>query len=123
KHAHSTVTKAIAMLGFGKNSIEWVDVDEQGRIIPESIPALDDRTILILQAGNVNGGSFDPFEKIWETVKNSNAWIHIDGAFGLCAAVADELKYLTAGIAHANSWAVDGHKTLNTPYDCGIILC
>ncbi len=122
-HAHSTVTKAIAMLGFGKKNIEWVDVDEQGRMITELIPPLDEHTILVLQAGNVNGGSFDPFDKIWERIKNSNAWIHIDGAFGLWAAVSDKLSHLTRGIEHANSWAVDGHKTLNTPYDCGIVLC
>lgn len=123
RDAHSTVLKAIAMLGFGKDKIEWVDVDEQGRIIPEQIPEPDERTILILQAGNVNSGAFDPFAKIWEKAKKSGAWIHIDGAFGLWAAAVDELKYLTKGIEYANSWAVDGHKTLNTPYDCGIALC
>ncbi len=123
KHAHSSIVKVISLLGFGKNNIEWVDVDKQGSIIPEAIPALDESSILILQAGNVNSGSFDPFDKICTKAKAANAWIHIDGAFGLWAAASKQLKHLTKGIALADSWAVDGHKTLNTPYDCGIVLC
>ncbi len=123
KHAHSTVLKAISLLGFGKENIEWVDVDESGRIIPRLVPSLDEQTILILQAGNVNGGSFDPFDEVCGKANHANAWVHIDGAFGLWAAVTRELKDFTKGIEKANSWSVDGHKTLNTPYDCGIILC
>ena len=123
KHAHSTVLKAITILGLGREKIIWVDVDEQGRILPDAIPTLDDRTILILQAGNVNSGSFDDFEKICAKAKAAGAWIHIDGAFGLWAGAVEQLKYLTKGIENATSWAVDGHKTLNTPYDSGIILC
>ena len=123
KHAHSTILKAISLIGLGKANIEWVDVDDQGRIIPELIPELDDRTILILQAGNVNSGSFDDFESICTDARAKGAWIHIDGAFGLWAAATKNFKYLTRGIELANSWAVDGHKTLNTPYDSGIVLC
>lgn len=123
KQAHSTVLKAISLLGFGLESIEWVDVDNQGRIIPELIPTLDKNTILILQAGNVNSGAFDDFETICSLAQKNNTWIHIDGAFGLWAGAVSQLKHLTKGIEKANSWAVDGHKTLNTPYDCGIILC
>ena len=123
KQAHSTVLKAIAVLGLGKENIEWVDVDNQGRIIPELIPDLDENTILILQAGNVNSGAFDDFDRICEKAKKSNSWIHIDGAFGLWAGAVETLKHLTKGMEKANSWAVDGHKTLNTPYDSGIILC
>lgn len=123
KQAHSTVLKAIGILGLGTENIEWVDVDNQGRIIAEAIPELDENTILILQAGNVNSGAFDDFETICEKAKKANSWVHIDGAFGLWAEAVEELKYLTKGIGDASSWAVDGHKTLNTPYDCGIILC
>jgi glutamate/tyrosine decarboxylase-like PLP-dependent enzyme len=123
KQIHSTVLKAIALIGLGKESIEWVDVDDQGRILPAKIPALDDRTILVLQAGNVNSGCFEDFETICAKAAKAHAWVHIDGAFGLWAAAAASLKHLTQGIALANSWSVDGHKTLNTPYDCGIILC
>lgn len=123
KQAHSTVLKAIGILGLGKENIEWVNVDKQGRIIPEEIPELDANTILVLQAGNVNSGAFDNFEIICEKAKKANTWVHIDGAFGLWAQTVNELKHLTKGIENASSWAVDGHKTLNTPYDCGIILC
>ena len=123
KHAHGTVLKAIAILGLGKDNIEWVEVDSQGRIITGEIPTLDSRSILILQAGNVNSGAFDPFEEICQKARETGAWIHIDGAFGLWAKCSDKLKHLANGIEWANSWAVDGHKTLNTPYDCGIVLC
>lgn len=121
--AHGTVLKAISILGLGKDNIEWVDADNQGRMISEQLPKLDENTILILQAGNVNTGSFDNFNEICEKAVKANAWIHIDGAFGLWAAGSENLKYLTKGIEKANSWSVDGHKTLNTPYDCGIVLC
>lgn len=123
KEVHSAVLRAIGLLGLGKENIEWVDVDAQGRIIPEKIPALDDKTVLILQAGNVNSGCFEDFEKICGMAKDANAWVHVDGAFGLWANASASLKYLTRSIGKANSWAVDGHKTLNTPYDCGIVLC
>ncbi len=123
KQAHSTILKVIGLLGIGKNNVEWVETDEQGRIRPDLIPALDDKTLLILQAGNVNSGSFDAFDEICDRANQANAWVHIDGAFGLWAEAVDSLKYLTNGIHKANSWAVDGHKTLNTPYDCGIVLC
>ncbi len=121
--AHSSVIKAIALLGFGKDNIEWVETDEQGRIIPSALPALDEHTILVLQAGNVNSGSFDPFDALCEQANKANAWVHIDGAFGLWAGAVSSLKHLTAGMEKATSWAVDGHKTLNTPYDSGIVLC
>ena len=121
--AHSTVLKAIGILGLGQENIEWVAVDNQGRIIPELIPELDENTILILQAGNVNSGAFDNFEMICEKAKKTNTWVHVDGAFGLWAGAVKELKHLTKGVEHVSSWAVDGHKTLNTPYDCGIVLC
>ena len=123
RHAHGTVLKAVALLGLGIDHIEWVEVDDQGRIIPGQIPELDDKTILILQAGNVNSGAFDSFEEICDRAKEANAWIHIDGAFGLWAAGSEKLKYLTKGIEKGDSWSVDGHKTLNTPYDSGIVLC
>jgi glutamate/tyrosine decarboxylase-like PLP-dependent enzyme len=123
RQTHSTVLKSIGLLGLGKENIEWVDVDDQGRIIPEKIPRLDDRTILILQAGNVNSGCYEDFEKICRLASDANSWVHIDGAFGLWAAAVASLKQLTKGMELANSWSVDGHKTLNTPYDCGIVLC
>ncbi len=123
KHAHSTILKGIGLMGFGKENVEWVDVDDQGRIMADQVPELDDRTILILQAGNVNSGSFDPLEELCARAREANSWVHIDGAFGLWAGAVEKLQYLTKGMEMANSWAVDGHKTLNTPYDCGIALC
>ena len=123
RQAHSTVLKAIGLLGFGKATIEWVDVDAQGRIIPEAMPVLDEKTMVILQAGNVNSGAYDPFVEVCEKSRRSGAWVHIDGAFGLWAAAVPGMEHLTAGIELADSWSVDGHKTLNTPYDCGVILC
>lgn len=123
EQAHSTVVKAITLLGFGTENVDFVKVDDQGRIRPELIPDLDSNTILILAAGNVNSGAFDDFSKICKKANEVGAWVHIDGAFGLWARATKKLAYLTEGIEYANSWAVDGHKTLNTPYDCGIISC
>lgn len=123
KHIHGAVLKAVALLGLGKSNIEYVDIDAQGRIIVDLIPELDDRTLVILQAGNVNSGSFDDFEVICKKAHDANAWVHIDGAFGLWAAATNRFKHLTKGIELANSFSMDGHKTLNTPYDNGIVLC
>ncbi|MEM6318783.1 MAG: aminotransferase class V-fold PLP-dependent enzyme [Bacteroidota bacterium] len=123
KHIHSSILKAISLAGFGKGNIEWVDCDDQGRIIPERIPELDEQTLLILQAGNVNSGAFDNFAAICRKAKEQGAWIHIDGAFGLWAGATERLRHLMAGLEFATSYAVDGHKTLNTPYDSGIIMC
>ena len=122
QHAHGTVIKTLTLLGFGDGCIEWVDVDEQGRIVPEALPNLDERTIVIAQAGNVNSGSFDPIGHICENAKNAGAWVHVDGAFGLWAAACQRLSHLTEGIEMADSLSVDAHKTLNAPYDCGIVL-
>jgi glutamate/tyrosine decarboxylase-like PLP-dependent enzyme len=123
KHAHGAVLKSISMLGLGRDNIEWVDVDDQGRMIASKVPPLDNRTILILQAGNVNSGSFDPIDEICDKAVKAGAWVHIDGAFGLWAACSGTLNYLTRGMEKANSWSVDAHKTLNTPYDNGIVMC
>ncbi|MBI9083627.1 MAG: aspartate aminotransferase family protein [Desulfobacterales bacterium] len=121
--AHSSVFKALALLGLGKDRIEKVPADDQGRIRGAKIPSLDERCILMLQAGNVNTGAFDAFEEICDRAAGSGAWVHADGAFGLWAKASNSRKYLLAGAEKADSWSVDGHKTLNTPYDCGIVLC
>jgi glutamate/tyrosine decarboxylase-like PLP-dependent enzyme len=123
RHIHGAVTKAVALLGFGLDNIEWVEGDDQGRILPEQLPDLDGSCIVLLQAGNVNSGSFDPFEEICDRANRAGAWVHIDGAFGLWAGGTKRLKHLTTGMEKAHSWSVDGHKTLNTPYDSGILLC
>ena len=77
----------------------------------------------MLQAGNVNSGAFDDFKTLCSKAKKAGAWVHIDGAFGLWAAGSQQLAHLTRGIELADSWSLDGHKTLNTPYDSGIIIC
>ncbi|MCF6220054.1 MAG: pyridoxal-dependent decarboxylase [Robiginitomaculum sp.] len=123
RQIHGTVIKAAALLGLGVDSFEWVDMDAEGRIIAENMPKLDERCIVIGQAGNVNSGAFEDFEIICKAARKAGAWVHVDGAFGLWAAATTRLKHLTKGVNLAHSWSVDGHKTLNAPYDNGIILC
>ena len=123
RHAHATVLKALALLGLGHNDIEWVDVDAQGRVTADAMPPLDSRCIVMLQAGNVNSGAFDDFRPIGEAAQRAGAWVHIDGAFGLWAAASNATRALSDGIELAQSWSIDAHKTLNTPYDGGMVLC
>ncbi|MBU2878162.1 pyridoxal phosphate-dependent decarboxylase family protein [Aliiglaciecola lipolytica] len=123
KQTHGTVVKMLNLLGFGQQQIEWVECDEQGRMRVDAIPPLDHSCILVLQAGNVCSGAFDDFQTIIPKAQAAKAWVHVDGAFGLWAAASAKFNELTKGVNLANSWSVDGHKTLNAPYDCGIILC
>ncbi len=120
---HASIKKTLSMLGFGIQNVEWVPSDEQGRAIANKIPELDSSCLLILQAGNVNTGGFDDFDHICNMANKAGAWVHIDGAFGLWAAASKSRSHLTKGIEKASSWSVDGHKTLNTPYDSGIVMC
>jgi glutamate/tyrosine decarboxylase-like PLP-dependent enzyme len=121
--SHSSIRKALAIIGIGQRQIEWVDTNQEGCLDLTKLPVLDNNTLVIVQAGNVNSGSFDPFRGVCEKAKKAGAWVHVDGAFGLWAAACASTKYLTEGIDLADSWSVDGHKTLNAPYDCGIIIC
>ncbi len=123
EQAHSSVFKALALLGLGKDRIEQVPADGQGRIDASRIPPLDARSLLVLQAGNVNTGAFDAFSEICDPARKKDAWVHVDGAFGLWVKASTGRKNLAHGVERADSWSVDGHKTLNTPYDCGIVLC
>lgn len=123
EQAHATVFKALALLGFGRNQLTIVPADDQGRIVSSAMPEPDDRTLIILQAGNVNTGAFDNFEEICTAANKKGAWVHIDGAFGLWAQCSANRRHLTKGIELADSWSLDGHKTLNTPYDCAAALC
>jgi len=123
EEAHSTVFKALSILGFGSERIEKVKSDAEGRIDYAKVPQLDNNTLLILQAGNVNTGSFDRFDILCKEAKAKDAWVHIDGAFGLWAKASEMFDNLTNSINLADSWSTDAHKTLNVPYDCGIILC
>jgi len=123
EESHASVFKALALLGIGRNEVVLVPSDSQGRLDPLHLPQPDECTVLILQAGNVNSGAFDAFSSLCSRVRDSGGWIHVDGAFGLWAAASPTLRRLTAGMDQADSWSADGHKTLNTPYDCGVILC
>jgi glutamate/tyrosine decarboxylase-like PLP-dependent enzyme len=120
--AHVTIFKALGLLGLGRNRVIKVPVDNQGRMISTKIPKVKGPTVICAQAGNVNSGSFDPIAEIADIAKSLDAWLHIDGAFGLWAAAVPEKAYLVKGIEMADSWATDAHKLLNVPYDCGIAM-
>jgi len=123
EQAHVTVFKALGLLGFGKNQIIKIPCDKEGRIIPDALPDLGKDSIVCLQAGNVNSGASDYFEQIIAPARAAGAWVHVDGAFGLWACASSRKKQLLTGVEHADSWATDGHKWLNTPYDCGMAIC
>jgi glutamate/tyrosine decarboxylase-like PLP-dependent enzyme len=117
---HVSVVKALGMLGLGRNRIVRVPADSQGRMRADLLPRIAEPTIICIQAGNVNSGAFDPAIKICDAAHASGAWVHVDAAFGLWAAVAPKRAHLFAGFEKADSWATDGHKWLNVPYDSGI---
>lgn len=119
---HITVKKALRLLGFGTARLIVAPTDAFGRIDPDRLPVLDDRTILCLQAGEVNTGEFDPFVPLIEAARKASAWVHVDGAFGLWAR-ASSRRALTDGVEAADSWTTDGHKWLNTPYDGAVAIC
>jgi glutamate/tyrosine decarboxylase-like PLP-dependent enzyme len=119
---HASVLKTLGLLGLGRKRVVRVPVDGQGRMRADAVPKLDERTILCVQAGNVNTGAFDPAAEIGPRAKEQGAWVHVDGAFGLWAATSPQYRHLTEGFALADSWATDGHKWPNIGYDCGIAL-
>jgi glutamate/tyrosine decarboxylase-like PLP-dependent enzyme len=119
---HSSLVKALGMLGLGRKRVVRVPVDAQGRLRADALPHLDGMTILCLQAGNVNTGAFDPAAAICPAARAVGAWIHVDGAFGLWAATSPEYHRWTKGFDQADSWATDAHKWPNIGYDCGIAL-
>jgi glutamate/tyrosine decarboxylase-like PLP-dependent enzyme len=117
--AHTTVHKALGLLGLGRKRVAVVPVDGQGRMRADALPAIAGPTIVCVQAGNVNTGAFDPADVIARAC-DAGAWVHVDGAFGLWAPAAPGRAHLFAGYARADSWATDAHKWLNVPYDCGL---
>ena len=124
--SHVTIDVAMRYLGFGTRHLLRVETDGQGRMRADRLRRLLDNlsgpTIVCAQAGNVNTGSFDPLREIAEIVKEHNAWLHVDGAFGLWARASKKLAHLADGIKLADSWATDAHKWLNVPYDCGVAI-
>jgi glutamate/tyrosine decarboxylase-like PLP-dependent enzyme len=121
---HSTLFKALQHVGLGRKRVVTIPSDAQGRMRADALPPISGPTIVCTQAGNVNSGSFDFFREIFVEARASGApvWLHVDGAFGIWARVAPSLAHLADGIDLADSWATDGHKWLNTPYDCGIAI-
>ncbi len=120
---HPTNFAALGYAGFGLDDVERCPTDSQGRIIPEKVPPLDNHTILILQAGNINSGACDPFEELCARAKTAGAWVHVDGAFGLWARACASTRGMTQGMDLADSWSVDGHKWLNIPQDSALYAC
>ena len=123
EEVHVSLLKALSLLGLGRDRVVRVPVDGQGRLRADALPPLDDRTILCVQAGNVNTGAIDPLEQLCAAARQAGAWVHVDGAFGMWAAVAPTHAHLVRGLANADSWATDTHKWLNVPYDSGLVFC
>lgn len=120
---HPTNLAALSYAGFALDSVERCRTDENGRLLAENVPELDASTLVILQAGNINSGSFDDFAAICSQARRAGAWVHIDGAFGLWARASRQKRHLAAGADLADSWSVDGHKWLNLPQDSAIYAC
>jgi len=119
---HASMLKALSLVGFGRDRVVRVPVDAQGRMRLDAFPAVDDRTIVCVQAGNVNSGAFDPISQICGRAHSHGAWVHVDGAFGMWAAAAPARAHLVRGVEDADSWATDAHKWLNVPYDSGLVF-
>jgi glutamate/tyrosine decarboxylase-like PLP-dependent enzyme len=124
--AHITVFAALRFLGLGAETATRVSADDQGRMVPEALSdalsALEGPTIVCAQAGEVNTGAFDPFDEIADLCERHDAWLHVDGAFGLWAAASGSLRDRVRGVERADSWATDAHKWLNVPYDSGLAI-
>jgi len=123
---HGSVDLALRYLGLG--APELVPVDAEGRLLAEALGTMLDEgddecpTMVVLQAGNIHSGAFDPFDDAITAAHEHGAWVHIDGAFGLFAGASPSFRHLVHGYEAADSWATDAHKTLNVPYDCGLAI-
>jgi glutamate/tyrosine decarboxylase-like PLP-dependent enzyme len=125
---HATVDRALRLLGMGTASVHAVRAVDNGAIdLGHLAEALADNagapTIVCLQAGNVNTGACDDFERAIPLARRHQAWVHVDGAFGLWAAASPRYAHLTQGVEKADSWGTDAHKWLNVPYDSGLSFC
>jgi glutamate/tyrosine decarboxylase-like PLP-dependent enzyme len=121
---HGTIERSLRLLGLGRGSVIDLPVDAEGRLTEGALRAALDAargapTIVLLQAGDLNIGAYDPFEALIQPAHEAGAWVHVDGAFGLWAAASPQYRHLLRGVELADSWATDGHKWLNVPYDCG----
>lgn len=121
---HGSFERAVRLLGLGRDQVTCLTSDADDRLEPEALrKALEsDPTapaIVLLQAGDINIGAFDDFAALIPLAKRYGAWVHVDGAFGLWANASPQYAHLLEGVAAADSWATDGHKWLNVPFDCG----
>lgn len=121
---HGSFERSVRLLGLGHAQLKPLPTDDQGRLRPEALEqALESDpsapTIVLLQAGDINIGAYDAFEILIPIAKRHGAWVHVDGAFGLWVAASPRHRHLLRGADAADSWATDGHKWLNVPYDCG----
>jgi glutamate/tyrosine decarboxylase-like PLP-dependent enzyme len=126
REAHATIPSALRSLGFGTRNLTSVESDDQGRMIAQDLADKLSQgqgpAIIIAQAGHINSGAFDPFNEIVQIARQHDAWLHIDGAFGLWARAVPELHACCEGLEGADSWSVDGHKWLQVPYDSGFAI-
>jgi glutamate/tyrosine decarboxylase-like PLP-dependent enzyme len=125
---HATIDRALRLLGLGTAILEPVATTGQGAIDLDDLRSVLGRApsgpaIVCLQAGNVNSGAFDDLATAIAVAHDHGAWVHVDGAFGLWAAASPATRHLVAGMESADSWATDGHKFLNVPYDSGYVFC
>jgi glutamate/tyrosine decarboxylase-like PLP-dependent enzyme len=124
---HASVDRAIRLLGIGTAALRTVPCDGQGAIDPDGLAAaldtVDGPTIVCVQAGNINTGAVDPLDRVCAIAHRHGAWVHVDGAVGLWAMASPQVRPRFAGAERADSWSTDAHKWLNTPYDCGIVIC
>jgi glutamate/tyrosine decarboxylase-like PLP-dependent enzyme len=124
--AHTTVFSALQFLGLGHDRVTRIATDDRGRIdnaaFEAAIGEVVGPAIVILQAGQLNTGAFDDFATLVPLAKAKGAWVHVDGAFGLWAQASPARRHMAVGVALADSWATDGHKWLQTPYDCGYAI-
>lgn len=126
-HRHGSIDRAVRLVGFGRNSVTDLPLDSRGRLTRNTLKqALEENpeqpTIVILQAGDLNIGAYDPFDELIPLAHKYGAWVHVDGAFGLWAGASPKYRHLVKGYENADSWVTDGHKWLNTPYDCGYAI-
>src|SRR6266851_2050659 len=124
---HESIMRSVRLLGIGTDAISYVPTDDLGRMAIDSLAAALRRedgspVIVCLQAGDLNTGIFDPFEAACPLARAAKAWVHVDGAFGLWAATSERYRHLLAGASQADSWATDGHKWLNLPFDSGLVF-
>jgi glutamate/tyrosine decarboxylase-like PLP-dependent enzyme len=125
---HATINRSLRLLGIGAGAVQLVPADPNGAIDPQALARVLDAapegpTIVCVQTGNVNTGACDDLVAACEAALRRGAWVHVDGAFGLWATVSPSMQHLVSGIERADSWAVDGHKWLNVPYDTGYVFC